>query len=212
MSNLLRKSILFLLMTLSSCLISCHLFEGSCGDVLPFFQIEQFVAANNQFDINQEFKHKPVSVDEEVRWDKYFIRFIFKGFHYALNQDVNSGGGNLFATTCDTSQGLGQDRGIDTLYLVSIYDYNESYAANDTINEIALTSYYVNSSRAWENFMTLEEYVEENKYRVFNEYFHIKFSEQPSSELSQQQFKMIYHLTSGEVLEAISQKVFLKAD
>lgn len=89
------------------------------------------------------------------------------------------GGQNLFALSCEESGYAGSKIGVDTIYLVSLQDYNNTYSKNDTLNEIALTNYWTSSVDDFNNFFPLTDYIDENKDNIQRGFFEIKLTEPP---------------------------------
>lgn len=93
--------------------------------------------------------------------------------------------------------------GLDTVFVITLKDYNANYSANDTINNFIRPTdqekYYPN----FENYMSLHR-----QNFSLNTHF-IYFAEPPFSDRSLQQFKIIYKFENGEIFEATTPEHYI---
>ena len=151
------------------------------------------------------FSGRSIEKNEPVKYDSFFISIVFRKNYYSK---INcSGGQNLFALSCDQDGSSGSKVGVDTMYLVSLQDYNNSHKINDTLNDIILTNYRNYNSNS-NNFFPLKQYIEENKDKIIEDLIDIKLTEPPTME-SEFDFKLIYVLKDGKRFEEVTNKVKL---
>lgn len=142
--------------------------------------------------------------DQVIPWNDYAMRVNFKTTFHAA-RDNEGTGARLLATSCDPDGQKGSTIGVDTLYLISMRDYNDIFHKNDTINpivEIGTDSY------GYFSFLSLSEYVMYNREGIKNMQFDIKLN-QPPGEDGTYQFKIVYALEDGQVFQADSDKLKL---
>lgn len=187
---------------------SCLLFESPCPNVLPYFKINGLEISNLEFTEQGLNPWKNIGESESIAWNKYFLRVGFqKTFHAAL-QKFNVGA-NVFATSCDKNGAAGSKIGVDTLFVISLNDYNADYHANDTLNNIALINYWTYKASDFDNFFSIARYVSENQQRILEETFEIKIKQPPSKSSEEHQFKIVLILRNGEVFQQSGAKVRL---
>lgn len=175
---------------------ACTLFQ-SCPEVSPYFQIEGLELSH--FKTEGSFIDQPVDPGSAITWSDYLLNVDFKAFYFA---QLRSGGANLYALSCLDPGYMGTQVGVDTLYLVTLQDYNEEYAANDTLN-------YILEVNDWQDdleFHDLSKYLNDNKEMINAQYFSIKLTEGPSED-RELQFELVYVLTSGEEFKQKSSAV-----
>ncbi len=115
----------------------------------------------------------------------------------------------MYALSCIESGSEGSKAGVDTLFVVTLNDYNQNYKANDTINNIVLLNNWTHFIEDYNEFYPLARYIEENKEGVVDRSFEIKFKEEPQEVTSEQKFKIIYHLNNGDTFETTTRAVTL---
>lgn len=104
---------------------------------------------------------------------------------------------------------MGSTIGIDTIFVLSLTDYNADYIVNDTLNNILLANYWSNSFTDFDNFFPLHRYINENSDGIGQDIFEIKISEAPLNDSGEYQFKIILILKNGDIFEQISDKIRL---
>jgi hypothetical protein len=176
---------------------SCLLFYN-CGDTLPFFKIEGLEISNYRKDGTL---FNPITTNSTTSWDSFFMSVDFqKTFH---SYSRKSGGSNLFATDCDWNGSAGTIIGLDTIFVVTLNNYNIDFVANDTINNI------LGTPNSTSGLSPLSEYIQESKEGIRYGGIHLKLNQPPSVNLSSHQFKIIFILKNGEVFEQTNEPVLL---
>lgn len=203
------KTILFTVFFLFvSILLSCMGHEADmegCGSVDPYFEIQDLEASA----LKRTTGPSPWAVadrSEDVYSHLFYIGVRLVSRYYSLNR-TTGGGANLYALTCPQPRHGGSKEGLDRLFVVTLNDYNENYAANDTVNDMVM---YSDWYRYDEDLKPLDDYVEENKDGVKNESFLLKLAESPTEERSEQAFKIIYMLNNGARFETITYPVMIR--
>lgn len=191
-----------------SLLLSCIGDEadmGRCGSVDPHFAIQGLEASPHKRTTGT-FPWAVADRSEEVYSHLYYIRVNLVSIYHSYNQPTG-GGSNLYALTCPQPGHGGSKEGIDQLFVATLNDYNENYAANDTINNMVVFSDW---SRSDGDFKPIDEYIEENKGGVKKESFFLKLAESPLEERSEQAFKIIYILNNGDRFETITYPIMIR--
>jgi hypothetical protein len=168
---------------------ACGLFQ-SCPEALPYFQIE--LMEMNHYRFNDDPYGDPLVENAKVPWQEYGIKTDFKSTYYGANQET-PGGAYLYALSCVEDGYMGTEVGVDTLYLVTLGDYNQEYLAKDTLNNILEITDYFNGS----SFYSLTDYLNDNSESIRSESLAIKLTEGPSQDVGIE-FELVYVLTSGE--------------
>lgn len=176
---------------------SCLLFE-QCGGTLPFFKIEGLEISNLQNVGNQPTL---VTTNSPVLWNNFYMSMDFQKTFHAYSR--NSSGSNLFALDCVQDGYMGSEVGLDTIFVVTLNNYNNDFVANDTINNILETPNYISG------LSPLSEYVQENKEGIRYGGLSLTLNQPPSVNLSTHQFKIIFILKNGEVFEQTNEPVLL---
>lgn len=132
------KTILFTVFFLFvSILLSCMGDEADmegCGSVDPYFEIQDLEASA----LKRTTGPSPWAVadrSEDVYSHLFYIGVRLVSRYYSLNR-TTGGGANLYALTCPQPGHGGSKEGFDRLFVVTLNDYNENYAANDTVNDM----------------------------------------------------------------------------
>ena len=178
---------------------------GDCGPVEPFFAI-QGIEASPYKRTTGTFPCAVAGTSEVVYSHLYHIGVNLVSSYHSFDRTTN-GGSNLYALSCSHPGYLGSKEGIDQLFVVTLHDYNDNYAANDTINNMVL---YGDGRSSVEDFKPLDEYLEEHKERVKSESFLLKLTESPTEELSEQAFKIVYILKNGKEFETTTYPVIIR--
>ncbi|MFT2011504.1 hypothetical protein ACMA1I_22730 [Pontibacter sp. 13R65] len=185
--------------------VSCVFFEA-CPDIKPYFSIHGLRIYNLRYTGQGPNPWEAVGESEPVEWDDFFMRVGFeKSYHAGVE---SSGGSRLYALTCDQSGSSGARVGVDTLYLVTLTDYNDNYVQGDTLNSILLTNDWTSYPDDFSTFRPLELYMEENRISIQQDAFELKLTEPPST-AGVYRFKLVYALNNGDFFEAASKSVKL---
>jgi len=182
---------------------ACGLFQ-SCPEALPYFAIEGLELTHQRFD--EDSYGDDLLPDASTSCAGYGLHTDFESTYHAGLKDFK-GGANLYALSCVESGYMGSAIGVDTLYLVTLEDYNEQYAKNDTLNEIIMLNDWSKADR----FYSLDEYLAMNEESVLMPAFTIKLADGP--EVSHAiEFELVYVLTNGEEFKQKSTTVSLLAE
>ncbi|MGY6648171.1 hypothetical protein [Wenyingzhuangia sp. IMCC45574] len=185
---------------------------GECPSVLPHFKINGIKSQNAKFVTNKYTRLSNLEGDVSVLWDKYALKYHLETEYIAKRKMINTNG-SLMALSCIGPGYKGGEIGIDTLFIRTTSDYNESYKAGDTINEIVGVvnwSYYYYNNTDEESSMPISNYIQENKEKVLSEYFDLKLTEAPTNTEQKHSFEIIYKLNNGEIFKEMSSPVFLE--
>jgi hypothetical protein len=185
---------------------ACFLFED-CPKVPPYFQIQDLITYNVTFTGQGRTPWRSVENNESIKYDSFFVRVEFKKtYHSNLN---SSRGQYLYALSCSEKGYAGSQIGVDTIYLVTLQDYNAQYSQNDTLNDIVFANYRTYEVEDFANFFPLENYIEENKDGIRSDQFEIKIEEPPFDTPNDYSFKLIFVLENGDKFEKTTDKITL---
>lgn len=187
------KKIIFLVFALAIGPVACEI----CSDYPEYFDIEGVNISNAKFTGEGTNPWEIINnSNEPILWNNFFMRV---GYDEAYYFAYNNSGFNLLAD-CLSKGYLGSEVGVDTLYLVSLFDYNDNYLALDTLNDMLLVNNWTYNADDYEEFFSLSDYIEQNRSNIpAPGVFELKLSEAPSSDVGQYQFKLIYILNDGEI-------------
>ena len=180
-----------------------------CPPVLPFFEVSGLESSNLRLTNEVSNPWEVVVENDVVDWQKYFIKVSFEKTYHAAVQ--NNWGSDLMALSCHWDGYEGSKIGVDTMYVVSMNDYNNDYAMNDTVNQMVLVNIWTFSKADYDEFISISDYIESNKSGISEMMFEVKFTEPPFDTLSDQKFKIVYTLTNGDSFETITEIVRLKS-
>jgi len=197
-----KRLTIFLLITLGP--TACF-FSEDCDKVSPYFSIQGLKISNVTYGGQDPNPWRIIDNNETVKYDSFSLAINFdKAYHSKVNY---SGGQNLYALTCKQSGYAGSQTGVETLYLITLQDYNSSYLKDDTLNNIISTNYSIYQDNLYD-FFPLETFLQDNQDNIRNDMLQIKITEPPSTE-NEFNFKLIFTLKNGDTFVAISDKVRL---
>jgi hypothetical protein len=203
-----KNLILFLLLSSSNILLSCLTGGGDCEPVPEFFQIKGISTDNYKFKNEGLERWEMIENNSVIPWDSLFVRFSLKTEYISMSRPNYYPGGLLALSCVDPGHG-GDKIGIDTLYFISLNDYNSNYSSNDTINDIIeLYNWRYNQSNLNDS-SSVPTYVESNKSGIKNTAFVINLSEEPSNTKTPFAVKLIYKMNNGEVFKTSSSEIIL---
>lgn len=180
---------------------ACGLFQ-SCPEALAYFQIEGLEVSHYRF--NDDPYGDPIVPNAKIPWQEYGLKTDFKTTYYS-SHDENPGGAYLYALSCLQDGYMGTETGVDTLYFVTLGDYNEEYVKNDTLNNIILINDWFNGT----TFYSLADYLNQNSENILSENFTVKLTEGPAVDVALE-FEIVYVLTSGDEFKRKSSVVNLR--
>ena len=186
---------------------ACFFFDDDCPKASPYFEIQGLSTYNLTFTGPGTNPWRLVENNESIKYDSFFMRIGFEKSYYS---NLNSRSGQyLYATSCEESGYLGSQIGVDTIYLVTLQDYNTQYSQNDTLNNIILTNYWTFVDDDFNNFFPLKNYIEENKDGIMRDVFEIKIGEPPTDTSNDYSFKLIFILQNGDKFEKTTDNITL---
>ena len=191
------KKILFVLIIFfsSSVLASCFFFEDC--KVPRYFQInglDSYIMRLTNEDNEDNNPWEVLPANESIDWDEFFIRFYFD-VSYLSKSNVTQGGPFLLAD-CYEPGDFGAKTGIDTLYFITLSDYNQNFSEGDTLNQILLLHDWVYSPNDFNNFQSPAEFIRRNDKVILEENFEVILSEPPAAN-GNYIFQMLYILDDG---------------
>lgn len=192
-----------LIMTLPS---ACSFLGIGCPKPLSYFDIDGIALSNLEFTNTGLNPWKIVGNNKSIRWDTYLLRVDFKATYYAENK---KSGADLYALSCVEDGYLGSKTGVDTLYFITLTDFNNTYQKNDTLNNAVVLNYWTSEPSDFQKFFPITQYIAENRNTIKRSYFEIKLTEAPLNPLTDAKFKIIYSLKNGSRFEKISDNVSL---
>ena len=167
----------------------------NCPDTPKYFSIVGLNIFNGKYTSQESSPWREISFNEPVSWNEFSMRVGFEKTYYS--QKETSAGASLYAD-CDNKGYLGSKIGVDTLYLVTLSEYNDGFHQNDTLNSIVLT-----------NGASITSYIDLNRTHIKNDGFELKLTEPPSNNTGDYRFKLIFLLNDGEIFIEESNKVQL---
>ena len=185
----------------------CFLFEEECGKPSPYFAIQGMSISNATFTGQGPYRYRLAESGESIKYDSFLIKVSFEKTYYSR---LNSTAGQymLYALSCQSPGYLGSQVGIDTMYIVSVHNYNSQYSQNDTLNNIILTNYFTYTEQDFNNFIPLGDYIQQSKGGILGDELDLKIKEPPSDE-NDLRFKVILILRNGERFEATTNDIRL---
>lgn len=171
--------------------------EGAYFDILGIESIRHFERVS-------ETSISLVPDGGQVPFDNYYgFTMGFSVSYLSMNRGEkrhSSGIGQLYACSCLEYSGMegAKHERLEEVTVITLNDFNESFKANDTINEILLVS-----------GQPLNEYLAQNTELISHPYMTFSLDEQPS--LSNPfKVKLVLELSTGEVYEQKSSAVMLE--
>ena len=167
----------------------------NCPETPAYFSIKGLDIFNALFTGQGLNPWRGIQNNESIPWDNYFMRIDFEKTYYSENKKSN---GAVLYADCPVNGYLGSKIGIDTLYVVSLKDYNNQHERNDTINNIISVNDWIYNPEDFDKFYPITNYIEKNRANISNNVFELKLMEPPSDDIGEYQFKIIYILDNGE--------------
>lgn len=186
---------------------SCRDEISGCGDVDEFFDITGIEISNYQIS-EEDFENgrnwQEVENGATIPFAHYFIRVFLEVAYYpeppvSFNFDFSS---RAYALSCLEPGYKGSLETIDTLYIITNQDFNAQYAAGDTLNDIAEVNGFVTFYDDIQGFEPLESYFEANQAGIQDDFFSIRFNEEPKNPAQAHSFTLRYQLDNGEQYSA----------
>ena len=207
-----KKAILFKLLFTGLLFSSCSVdgFFGNddmeeCGHVPSNFKVKGLTSLNLRFTNEGSNPWEITQEDSILNWNNYFIRFRFETEYFDLESSSNA----RIALSCFLPGNSGDTVGVDTIYFISVSDYNEKYKSNDTINDIILTNDWTREPDDFYEFDSVKTFIQMTSTGIRDPFFEIKLSEAPGSSGSFS-FKTTCILNDGSEFSNTSEAVTLK--
>lgn len=179
----------------------------TCEKVPPYFAIHGLNINNVVFDDAGTTQARIPDEQESISWSRFFIHIGFEKSYHAKIE--TPGGQNLYALSCLEPGHGGSKIGVDTIYIITLHDYNARYRLNDTLNSIVLANYWTTSVGHLDNFFPLSRYTEENEQRIAHDGLDIRLAEPPGTSSAVHEFKVVFRLVNGETFEETSRSIRL---
>jgi hypothetical protein len=167
----------------------------NCPDTPKYFTIVGLETSNAKFTGEGSNPWQILAANEPVSWENYFMRIGFEKTYFSQNE--NSAGSALKAD-CLSGGYLGAKVGVDTLYVVTLSEYNQDFHANDTINSIVLANDWTYYVEDFDQFYSISDYIDQNRVVIANDVFELKIIEPPSADSADYQFRLTFILNNGE--------------
>jgi hypothetical protein len=170
----------------------------NCPDTPAYFSINGLNIYNGKF---MGYSWKIIGIEEPVPWSTFFMRVEFESTFFSKNE--SSAGAGIYAD-CFGAGYKGSKIGVDTLYLVTLNNYNEDFHQNDTINTITQAN-----DRTYDagGFYSIPDYITQNKVTIAEGEFGLKIVVPPSADIGDYKFRLIFILNNGEIFVAETDKV-----
>lgn len=174
---------------------ACWFAPLNCDDIKPYFDITGINFEGRFFSENTRY---PVtSTDLAINFEDFYLSLSFdKEYISSINPN-----GSLLADQCPENghEGTKPEEGLDTLYFITLKDFNQNYTANDTINDIINYRWLIRYPEHLDDTDELEKFINDNDESILNSYWDFKITEPPG--YPQQQFKIVFLLDNGELYE-----------
>ncbi|MEM8966499.1 MAG: hypothetical protein AAGE93_08770, partial [Bacteroidota bacterium] len=148
-------------------------------------------------------------------FNSHYIRVGFEVSFYAIRQSINIPFiTSAYAYSPCESGFRGSEEGLDTLYVITVEDYDTVHSAGDTLNDMITMEGQI-SYRSFEddNYVgdiSLQRYVSENR-QIIEEYVtQIRLNQEPLHKQKSHSFKIAYHLGNGEQYVAQTNEVLFQ--
>ena len=172
----------------------------------PYFEIEGINTYCLKFTNEGLNPWLPLKDSDTLSWNNYFARYEFDvSYVSTLKQAPNL---SLKKDYPVLPGYLGSKIGVDTIYFTTIHDYNGTYLAGDTINNIVLMSDWTYTIESFSKFYTISDYIEINQDGIRDEFFESKLTEAPDHD-KECVFKIAYVLKNGETFISNSGSIYL---
>lgn len=202
----LRRSIIFILFYLISVIYSCTKKETESFQQ-GYLNVHDIDLENYQF-IGSDLDERIILKEgDTTEWDNYLLHLNFLSTTYYSSQQ-NSYSGDLYALSpppicCDPV-------GLDTLYIVSLNNYNSIYLSGDTLNDIISIHQRYAESKSDLIPISVHDYISINQEQLFSlEEIDILINDPPSDSISIQKFKVIFKMNDNRVFISNSSEVSL---
>lgn len=205
-----KKSILMFLFVIGLTIISCY--KEKCSYVEPYFQIKGLKSYNLRFTNEGTNPYIGITKNDTISWENYFNRISFESNYIATNSSnkLSLFGNSLSALDCNGEGYKGTKVGVKDMHIITLYNYNAQYQENDTIDSIIELNYWTSFISDYSKFFPIDEYIDQNKTSILNQYFEFKLVLPPDSISQTAQFRIIYELENGDSFQTVTEEVFLK--
>jgi hypothetical protein len=177
---------------------------GDCPDLSSYFDIQSISSENHNANSNSWVSEIPEG--DSVNFEDYYIACIYDYNQYTLASPsynpfaINS----AYARSCARPDN-GSPEGLDTILVVTNFDYDNTYLAGDTLTPYVRTR--VGNER--NSFVSLEEMINLNKSSIKSRNgFHLRFSNAPL--FNRAAFTIIMKLGNGEVHTTTTPTIYFK--
>lgn len=216
--NILKNKLIIKTIVLSAIFVSFNacIGTGSCGDYFPYFQI--VTTTLNHYSRTDTSTIEEVGLNgltamsegSIINYDQYVLSLDIKQKFITEKKPDFSGGGMAYALSCSENGESGTKSGLQSIDVITLYDYNENYKANDTINDILFIYNYENayySSVNW--FYNFSNFRETMKNSLRSKEINFVFREAPSQQ-EKSAFRVVLKMKDGTYFGANSSVIYLK--
>lgn len=189
-----RKLIVIIVLLILPALYAC--LNPNCVGP-PYFQVKGLLIDNIREEGNRYYE---AYNGDTIDLDDFHFRVEFE-----VNFVSSISNGNLMADCLHPGEnGIKGDIGVDTLYLITLNDYNQNLKSNDTINSIL--TFRFNYAKPIQPF---EEYFEAYEDKIYSPVLLLYLNESPIF-LTRQKFKIVFILDNGDSFTAQSNEVVFR--
>lgn len=174
---------------------ACWYSPLNCDNIKPYFDITGINFEGRFF--SESTRYPVTSTDLAIDFEDFYLSLSFDT-EFISSLSTN---GTLLADQCPENghEGTKPEEGLDTLYFISLKDYNNTYKANDTINSMINYRWLIRYPEHLNDTEILERFIKTNDESIVNSYWDFLITEPPL--YPQQQFKIIFLLDNGEFYE-----------
>lgn len=175
-----------------------------CGDIEEYFDINQ-IEVFNYTKISLGY-HRPLEEDS-IEFEDYVIKCRYKVDYYSQIIPNYNLINTAYALSCVKPGERGSVEGIDTILVITQFDYDSTFLAGDTLSPIVT----INDGWANNNFISLSEFITQNKENIRAAYgFDIQLTKKPKDLSTHYTFDVIVKLGNGEVHTSTTSGVYFK--
>ncbi len=170
--------------------LGCEVIDGggTCSDVPPFFDINDLSLSNRIFE--SSCCSEEITPNQRIEFDRYAI---VGSYDFTLHSHIPTKGGffsRSYALSCIAGGHEGSLETISDFVVITQFDFNESYLAGDTINNLITYNDFFTER-------TLTELLNGEDRSIPSPQFFLQLTEQPSA-TDTASFSITITLDNGE--------------
>lgn len=175
-----------------------------CGDIDEFFDINQINVFN--YTKTSLGYDRPLEEDS-IEFEDYIIKCRYKVDYYSQITPNYNLINTAYALSCIDPGERGSVEGIDTILVITKFDYDSTFLAGDTLSPIVT----INNGWANNSFIPLSEFITQNKETIRVAYgFDIQLTKKPKDLTTHYTFDVIVKLGNGEVYTSTTPQVYFR--